>query len=429
MVGFAELPKSTHSYLPPPTHRQFFLAKFSSMSKPTSSFLVIPPAWLKEPLLTQANTSSIVPQIIKVVEALWDWYHTKYPKADEDERNGQEESLCKIIVTYLRAIHVLQRSEDIDMPAIMEHVCMEIVDTNARQFAWEVLDEPEPEQEDEMEEIDALLMSWEPPEPSRDKGKAKATVDVVKAERSSESGKMKGEGSSELGKKGRSWGQKRKEEEVMENPEEAMNTQGKKARMQSGGSGGSTAGHAPTQDNGDDDYDFTAMGAKVTPTVPHCNPPCDQCVRWGDQCTAEMGIRGQACDACHAKKSGCSNVSTGCFKVNTLISDPPPMEAAAPSKNKSAGGTSKPQGMGKPKVKVNEVAGKVKATKARGSSKAKAIKAGGSSKPKVTAAGGSSKPPPQAAFVLVPEHQTTVYALVVYNLMIKTRHMPGRRCV
>ncbi|EDR03712.1 uncharacterized protein LACBIDRAFT_331217 [Laccaria bicolor S238N-H82] len=268
-----------------------------------------------------------------VVEALRDWYHTKYPNAEEDERTSQEASLRKIIVTYLQAIYVLRCLEDIDMPAIMECVCMEIVDTNVGQFAWEVLDEPEPEQEDEIDEIDALLMSWEPPQPSKDKGKAKATVDIVKVERNSESGKMKGEGSSESGKmKGQSRRQKRKaevaaEEEVTVN----TNMQGKKARMQSGGSGGSTTGHAPIQDNKDEEYDFEAMGAKVTPVVPRRNIPCDQCVKQGEPCTAETGIQGQACDACHAKKSGCSNVNTGRFKVNTLTSDPPPMEAAAPS--------------------------------------------------------------------------------------------------
>ena len=116
-------------------------------------------------------------------------------------------------------------------------------------------------------------------------------------------------------------------------------------------------------------------------------------------------------------------MNTGRFKVNSLISDRPPTEAAAPSKTKSAGGMSKPQGTGKPKVKAMEVAGsskakaievggssKAKAIEVGGSSKAKAIEGGGSSKPKATAAVGSSKPPPQAAFVLVPECQTTVYA-------------------
>jgi hypothetical protein len=324
----------------------------------------------------------------------------------------------RVQVTYLRAIHVLRRSDDVEMPAIMERVCVEIVDTKAGEFDWEVLDEPAPQQEDEMEGINALLMSWEPPQPSKDNGKAKATVDAVKVERSSEPGKAKGEGSSESGKmKGRSRGQKRKaevavEEEEVVNPEQGTSTRGKKARMQSGGSGGSSAGRAPAQDEEDGDYDFEAMGAKVTPAVPRRNIPCDQCVKRGEPCTAETGVRGQACDACRAKKSGCSNVNTGRFKVNSLISNPPPTEAAAPSKTKSAGGTSKPQGTGKPKAKATEVAGssKAKAIEVGGSSKAKAIEGGGSSKPKATAAAGSSKPPPQAAFVLVPERQTTVYA-------------------
>ena len=97
-----------------------------------------------------------------------------------------------IQVTYLRAIQVLRQSEDIDMPAIMERVCMEVVDTEAGVFNWEVLDEPVAEQEDEIEALNALLMSWEPAQLSKDKGKAKATVDVVKAEGSLESGKAKG---------------------------------------------------------------------------------------------------------------------------------------------------------------------------------------------------------------------------------------------
>jgi len=64
----------------------------------------------------------------------------------------------------------------------MECVCVEIMDTKAGEFDWEVLDEPAPQQEDEMEEINALLMSWEPPQLSKDNGKAKATVDAVEVE-------------------------------------------------------------------------------------------------------------------------------------------------------------------------------------------------------------------------------------------------------
>ena len=79
-------------------------------------------------------------------------------------------------VMYLRAIHILRQSEDVDMPAIMEHMCMEIVGTKPGDFNWERLDEPASEQEDEMEELDAPVMSYEEAQPSKDKGKAKVTV-------------------------------------------------------------------------------------------------------------------------------------------------------------------------------------------------------------------------------------------------------------
>ena len=289
------------------------------------------------------------------------------------------------------------------MPAIMERVCMEVVDTEAGVFNWEVLDEPVAEQEDEIEALNALLMSWEPAQPSKDKGKAKATVNVVKAEGSSESGKAKG----------RNRGQKRKaevplEEEKMVNPEEGSNVRGKKAKMQSGGN---MAGPAPPHDDdGDGEYNFEAMGAKVTPAVPRVYQPCSLCVRRGEDCTTEGGVRGQACDNCRAKKSGCSNVTAGRINVNRLTSNPPPKEPepmtktvnpSADTKAKPAAGSSKPQGTGKAKAKATEAA---KGTKA------KATGAGGSSKAKSTATAGSSKPAPQAAFVLVPDPQTTVYA-------------------
>ena len=306
-------------------------------------------------------------------------------------------------VTYLRAIHVLRQSEDIDMPAIMERVCMEIVGTEPGDFNWEVLDEPASEQEDEMEELDALLMSWEEAQPFKDKGKAKATVDVVKAEGSLESGKAKG------GKRG----QKRKaevsvEEEKTVNPqEEGSNVRGKKVKMQSGGN---MAGPAPRHENNDREYDFEAMGATVTPTVPRHHLPCDQCVRRGEECTAQNGVQGQACDGCRAKKSGCSNVVQGRMPPVRLTSNPPPKEPeptsttvtpAAEPNVKPARGTSKPKGVGKPKAKTTEAAktSKAKTTDARESSKAKS-----------TVVVGSSKPTPQAAFVLVPDPQTTVYA-------------------
>ena len=52
----------------------------------------------------------------------------------------------------------------------------------------------------------------------------------------------------------------------------------------------------------------------------------------------------------------------------------------------------------------------MKATEAAKGTKAKATGTGGSLKAKSTAMVGSSKPTPQAAFVLVPDPQTTVYA-------------------
>jgi len=76
------------------------------MSSPTSSYLVIPPKWLKEPLPTREVASGVVPQIIKVVEALWGWYHAAYPTADEDERSGRETSLRKIIVSLVKILQV-----------------------------------------------------------------------------------------------------------------------------------------------------------------------------------------------------------------------------------------------------------------------------------------------------------------------------------
>ena len=93
-----------------------------------------------------------------------------------------------------------------------------------------------------------------------------------------------------------------------------------------------------------------------------------------------------------------------------LTSNPPPKEPeptsttvtpAAEPNVKPARGTSKPKGVGKPKAKMKEAAktSKAKTTDARESSKAKS-----------TAVAGSSKPTPQAAFVLVPDPQTTVYA-------------------
>ena len=87
-----------------------------------------------------------------------------------------------IQITYLRAIHVLRQTEDIDMPAIMERVCVEVVEGVPGKFNWEVLDEPAPENDDEMEELNALLTSWVPSEPthqSKDKGKGKLSTVVL----------------------------------------------------------------------------------------------------------------------------------------------------------------------------------------------------------------------------------------------------------
>ena len=85
--------------------------------------------------------------------------------------------------TYLCAIHILWQTEDIKMPAIMECLCMEVVEGKPGEFNWEVLDEPPLEKGDEMKELNALLTTWEPIKPShqsKDKGKGKPTVEAVK---------------------------------------------------------------------------------------------------------------------------------------------------------------------------------------------------------------------------------------------------------
>ena len=201
------------------------------------------------------------------------------------------------------------------------------------------------------------------------------------------------EGSSESGKaKSGSRGQKRKvevvgeeEKEVTVNPGGAKNGQAKKAKTQPGGN---SAGPAPSHDDENAEYDFEAIGATVTPTVPRPRRPCDQCVSRGEQCTSEVGVRGQACDGCRAKKSGCSNVNRGPMNLNCLTSNPLPTAKPSTSKTtaptvetkpKPARGTTKPKVAGKPKAKPAEAAGSSKAT-------------------------------PQAAFVLVPDVTTTVYA-------------------
>ena len=134
------------------------------------------------------------------------------------------------------------------MPAIMEQMCMEVVDGESGEFNWEVLDEPPPEEEDEMGELDALLTSWEPAEPShqsKDKGKGKPTVEVVKVEGSLESGKAKGQNR----------GQKRKAEvageegkEAKRNGEGSKTAGAKKAKTQAQGN---SAGPAPAHNNED----------------------------------------------------------------------------------------------------------------------------------------------------------------------------------
>ena len=67
------------------------------------------------------------------------------------------------------------------------------------------------------------------------------------------------------------------EEEKIVNPEEGSNVQGKKAKMQSGRNmAGPTLPH---DDDGDEEYNFKVMGAKVTPAVPHFYQPCSLCIR------------------------------------------------------------------------------------------------------------------------------------------------------
>ena len=297
-----------------------------------------------------------------------------------------------IQITYLRAIHVLRQTEDIDMPAIMERVCVEVVEGVPGKFNWEVLDELAPENDDEMEELNALLTSWVPSEPThqskdkgkgKPKGKGKAAVENVKVESGLDAGKAKS----------RSRGQKRKAEvsgeegkEATVNPEEVTNVRGKKARTKSAQSSREPA--SAHDDEDEDDYDLEAMGVKITLAVPRRQVPCDQCARRGVECKSEQAIRGQSCDPCRGKKSACSNVTKGPMNANRLTSESLPKEKQSTSsttvpsvetKVKPARVTSKPQEAGTSKAKAADPAG-------------------------------SSKPIPQAAFVLVPDSKTTVYA-------------------
>ena len=70
-----------------------------------TSFLIIPPKYLKDTLPTQEIASNIIPQIITAVETCREWYHNEYPKADEQERKKREESLRKIMVSPLGKLH------------------------------------------------------------------------------------------------------------------------------------------------------------------------------------------------------------------------------------------------------------------------------------------------------------------------------------
>jgi hypothetical protein len=72
------------------------------------------------------------------------------------------------------------------MPPIMEGICEGVLESEPGEFNWEVLEEPSPEQEDEMEELNALLSTWVPTEPSVSKEK-----EVVKVEGGLEAGKLK----------------------------------------------------------------------------------------------------------------------------------------------------------------------------------------------------------------------------------------------
>ena len=76
-----------------------------SMSSPNSSYLVIPPQWLKDPLPTREASSTVIPRVIKAVEALREWYHTVYHQADQQERNSRDTALRKIIVSPTEILH------------------------------------------------------------------------------------------------------------------------------------------------------------------------------------------------------------------------------------------------------------------------------------------------------------------------------------
>lgn len=273
------------------------------------------------------------------------------------------------------------------MPELMERVCEEVIDSEPGTFNWAVMKEPTPEPEDDMETLDALLNSWVPAEPPapKDKGKGKEKVkpEVVKAEASLETGKTRV----------RSRGQKRKaevsgeeEKESKVNAEDGTSSRGKKARIQVGGS---SAGPSPA-DGDDDEYDFAAIGRTVTPAVPRPPRLCDQCIKRGDDCKFEMGVRGQACDTCRSKKSACSFVQKGPMNLNRLTSNPPSKEKESMSR-----------------TGVSSSDPKVKPAKATPKSKPQAV---AKAKAKPAEASGSSKAVPQDAYILVPDATTTVYA-------------------
>ncbi|EDQ99305.1 uncharacterized protein LACBIDRAFT_316706 [Laccaria bicolor S238N-H82] len=318
-----------------------------------TSIYTVPEEHLQGVLPTLATAKNVVPRIVALVEACWEWYGKQFSTADDEEKRNRELGLRRVMVsiTYLRAIHVIGECEDIELPPLMDRVCEEVLGSKSGEFNWQVLEDPSPEPADEFEELDVLMSEWLSAQPSdpKGKGKAKETSEIAKPGGGSETGKPKGKGH----------GQKRKADVSVEEGKDVV--RGKKVKIQAGGS---EAGPAPPRDDDDDeaDYDYQAMGATVTPGVRRPRPICNQCIRRGDSCKSETAIRGQACDSCRAKKSRCSFVGNkGPMNLNQVTSRSPKEEVSTPSlegKVQATGSTSKAQGTGKPKPKCKTDSGR-----------------------------------------------------------------------
>ncbi|EDR00041.1 uncharacterized protein LACBIDRAFT_314933 [Laccaria bicolor S238N-H82] len=209
-----------------------------------TSIYAVPEEHLQGVLPTLATAKNIVPRIVALVKACREWYGKQFSTADDEEKRNRELGLRRVMITYLRAIHVIGECEDIELPPLMDRICEEVLGSKSREFNWQVLEDPSPEPADEFEELDVLMSEWLSAEPSdpKGKGKAKETSEIAKPGGGSETGKPKGKGH----------GQKHKADVSVEEGKDVV--QGKKVKIQAGGS---EAGPAlPHDDNDDDEADY-----------------------------------------------------------------------------------------------------------------------------------------------------------------------------